>query len=152
MPGTNVNEIGPNGLTPFLAVAGGHDGPLEARVELIRFLLERGANIEAVQQVFLSYCETLNKEYDESLEDEAFILRPRPGGHGNTRTLAIEFNSTAPAVSTVLIEAGVNMYQSRAGSLEPIDKAYALRSHRYTWSPGSTACPCCWRWSSWAPM
>ena len=127
IPETDIKEVVPNGSTPFLAAAESHDGPSEARVKLIRFLLECGADIHAVTQAFLSPSETLDsetldKEYDERLEDDPFVLRPLSGGYGNAPVLAMEFSSTAPAVLAVLVEAGVNVYQSRTGNLEPIDK------------------------------
>ncbi|EPE03058.1 ankyrin repeat-containing protein [Ophiostoma piceae UAMH 11346] len=129
MPDTDINEVGPNGLTPFLAAAEGGIGPPEVRVQLIRFLIERGADIYAVKQDFEHF-------YDESLKARPLVLRrPVPGGRGNALARAMDFNNTAPEVLAVLVEAGVNVYQSHVqshvGILKSINESDGQDSGRH---------------------
>ncbi|CAK7201844.1 hypothetical protein SEUCBS139899_004559 [Sporothrix eucalyptigena] len=131
MPDTDINEVALDGLTPLLAAANFQIGPPEARVELIRFLIKRGADIHAVRQAFLSYYETLEKRYDESCETSPFVWRPRPGGNGNALALALRSDSTHPGVVAVLVEAGVSVYQSYSDGITAIDKTDGQDVGRY---------------------
>ncbi|KIH92208.1 hypothetical protein SPBR_09121 [Sporothrix brasiliensis 5110] len=122
MPETDINEVTNGGFTPLIAAAHGHSGPPEARVELIRYLLERGADIHAIVPDSLAPWETLDKAYDKSVEDGPYILRPRPGGRGNVLVWALNSGSTAPAVVALLVEAGVSVYQSYLHRIQRINK------------------------------
>ncbi|ERT00774.1 hypothetical protein HMPREF1624_02007 [Sporothrix schenckii ATCC 58251] len=101
MPDTDINEVTNGGFTPLVAAAHGHVGPPEVRVELIRYLLERGANIHAIVPDSLAPWETLDKAYDKTVEDGPYISRPRPGGR---------------------VEAGVSVYQSYLHRIQRINK------------------------------
>lgn len=131
MPDADLNEVDNRGRTPFLAAASSHQGPPAKRVELIRFLLGRGADIQDVQAVQFVYDESLDEENDESEADGRYEFRPRPGGYGNALALAMKHPNTDPAVLTVLVEAGVNVYQSRAEPIDRVDKRNNWDNEKY---------------------
>lgn len=119
MPDTDINEVDLNGLTPLLAAVQVEIGPSEekARVELIRFLLEHGADIHAVRQEYdyilpdILPDKTTGKAYDENGKECPVGWRTRPGGIGNALALALKSGHTAPGVVAVLVEAGVRVYE-----------------------------------------
>ncbi|CAK7207057.1 hypothetical protein SEUCBS139899_009865 [Sporothrix eucalyptigena] len=115
MPDTDINEVDLNGLTPLLAAVQVEIGPSEekARVELIRFLLERGADIHAVREEYdyILPDKTTGKAYDENGKECPVGWRTRPGGIGNALALALRSGRTAPGVVAVLVEAGVRVYE-----------------------------------------
>lgn len=124
MPDANINEVDNNGRTPFLAAVSEHHGPTDARLALLRFLLENGADMAAVEQMSLAHDEGLDQEFDEDLANDYGPLkfRPRPGGYGNALALAMENPQTDLAILTLLAKAGVNIYQSRWEAVDRVDQ------------------------------
>ncbi|KIH92209.1 hypothetical protein SPBR_02604 [Sporothrix brasiliensis 5110] len=125
MPDTDINEVALDGLTPLLAAVWVQIGPSEkkARVELIRFLLERGADIYAVRQKYdyISPDKTSGKGFDENGNECPIGWRTRPGGIGNALALALSSGRTAPGVVAVLVEAGVRVYEGHLDRVSIID-------------------------------
>ncbi|CAK7214649.1 hypothetical protein SBRCBS47491_002217 [Sporothrix bragantina] len=128
MPDADINEVDNLGLAPFLAAASKRHGPTEDRLTLLCFLMERGADVHAVQRVRFGYDDDLKQKaeadlqneeeidydnYDED-DDDLYEFRPRPGGYGNALALAMGHPDTVPAILKFLVEAGVDVYQSRA--------------------------------------
>ncbi|CAK7222512.1 hypothetical protein SCUCBS95973_004866 [Sporothrix curviconia] len=126
MPDTDINEVALDGLTPLLAAVQVEIGPSEekARVELIRFLLERGADIHAVRQEYdyILPDKTSGKGFDENGNECPIGWRTRPGGIGNALALALRSGRTAPGVVAVLVEAGVRVYEGYLDRVSTIDK------------------------------
>ncbi|KAL1891092.1 hypothetical protein Sste5346_007918 [Sporothrix stenoceras] len=137
MPDADINEVDNLGLTPFLAAASNRHGPTDDRLALLRFLMERGADVHAVQRVQFVYDDDLKRKaqneeeinygnYDEDNEDDddddddLYGFRPRPGGYGNALALAMDHPDTDPAILKFLVETGVDVYQSRAQTVRHV--------------------------------
>ncbi|ERS97280.1 hypothetical protein HMPREF1624_06611 [Sporothrix schenckii ATCC 58251] len=128
IPDADINEVDNLGLTPFLAAASKHHGPTEDRLTLLCFLMERGADVHAVERIWFAYDEYLKQKVEADLQneegidddnhddddDDLYEFRPRPGGYGNALALAMGHPDTDPAILKFLIEAGVEVYQNRA--------------------------------------
>ncbi|CAK7213531.1 hypothetical protein SEUCBS140593_001886 [Sporothrix eucalyptigena] len=129
MTDADINEVDNLGLTPFLAAASKRHGPTEDRLTLLCFLIERGADVHAVQRVRFGYDDGLKQKaeadlqseeeidydnYDED-DDDLYEFRPRPGGYGNALALAMGHPDTDPAILN---------FWSRQASISP----------RYEWA------------------
>ncbi|KAL1912663.1 hypothetical protein Sste5344_001253 [Sporothrix stenoceras] len=110
MPCADLYEVDNNGFTPFLAAAAGRHGPPAERLTF--------------SVVYSSAALTSAMFYDEDEEDDEDLdeFRPRLNGYGNTLALAMEYPDIDPTVLALLVEAGVDIYQSRAETVDRIDK------------------------------
>ncbi|CAK7207485.1 hypothetical protein SEUCBS139899_010295 [Sporothrix eucalyptigena] len=121
MPDVGIDDVDILGYTPFLCAAFGRMGETRHRLDILRLLIACVANIQAAKAQSLYRNETLEKEIDKDLPHGPFVFKPRPGGGGNALSLAMESLVTDPSVLRFLVEAGVEVFQSRHALTERVD-------------------------------